>query len=264
MDAEETDENMMERMAVLDFDMLCAAVALQTQGMKTENRREKEEADEEPREGELGGVQRMWEGDVIGCLEDRRIAIEASCCPCYRFGRNMGRASLGSCFLQGTVYFSLVALLLLNLIAFGITERYYFLYLGAAFVVSFGLYAGYFRSKIRRQFNIRGSGSYFQDCITHLLCPCCTLCQESRTLEINNVQDGVWHGRGDTVCIGSHGEGSKEFNVLHKSSLMPTKTLEPCNMERPSNGSSNHSWNVGVTSSEPLMLPNRSDLDPKH
>lgn len=30
--------------------------------------------------------------------------------------------------------------------------------------------------------------------------------QESRTLEMNNVQDGTWHGRGDTICIGGFGE----------------------------------------------------------
>lgn len=35
--------------------------------------------------------------------------------------------------------------------------------------------------------------------------------QESRTLEINNVQDGTWHGRGDTVYIGGFNEGSKAF-----------------------------------------------------
>lgn len=39
--------------------------------------------------------------------------------------------------------------------------------------------------------------------------------QESRTLEMNNVEDGTWHGRGDTICIaGTHGEGGK-FVELH-------------------------------------------------
>nr|GFA88491.1 PLAC8 family protein [Tanacetum cinerariifolium] len=26
---------------------------------------------------------------------------------------------------------------------------------------------------------------------------------ESRTLDMNNVHDGTWHGRGDTMCIGT-------------------------------------------------------------
>ncbi|GKD25750.1 PLAC8 family protein [Tanacetum coccineum] len=51
-----------------------------------------------------------------------------------------------------------------------------------------------------------GSDSSLDDCVSHLICPCCTLAQESRTLEINNVHDGTWHGRGDTMCIGTYVE----------------------------------------------------------
>lgn len=251
---EEEGERLMEEVAVLDFDMLCAAVALQTQGVKVERRIAKEE-EEEQGDVEVGAVQRMWEGDVLGCLEDRRIAMESACCPCCRFGRNMGRAGLGPCFLQGTVYLSLLALALSSLIAFGITKQHYFFYLGVASAISVGLYAGYFRARIRKLFNIRGSSGSLEDCISHLLCPCCTMCQESRTLEMNNVQDGMWHGRGDTICMGKNGEGSKEFNVLHKPSLMPTKNPESSNMERTSNGSGNHSWNVDICPSKPLVLP---------
>ncbi|RRT40076.1 hypothetical protein B296_00041283 [Ensete ventricosum] len=121
--------------AVLDFDMLCATVALQTQGMSLGKSRRKEavtEEGDEDEEMEFGSVQRMWEGDVTDCFDDRRIAIETACpmksmvikcatdtnsnimvvhydvmnpnlfcsCPCYRFGMNMRRANLGSCFLQ--------------------------------------------------------------------------------------------------------------------------------------------------------------------
>ncbi|PKU62922.1 uncharacterized protein LOC110107314 [Dendrobium catenatum] len=257
MEGEEDGVRLMEEVAVLDFDMLCAAVALQTQGVKVERRLAKEE-EEDHGDAELGGVQRMWEGGVLGCLEDRRIAMEAACCPCCRFGSNMGRAGLGPCFLQGTVYLILLALALLSLTAFGITEQHYFMYLGVAAAISVGLYAGYFRARIRKLFNIRGSGSSLEDCIFHLLCPCCTLCQESRTLEMNNVQDGIWHGRGDTICIGKYGEGSKEFNVLHKPSLTLKKNPESCNMERTANGSGNHSWNVDISPSKPLSPANYS------
>ncbi|GJZ10303.1 PLAC8 family protein [Tanacetum coccineum] len=37
------------------------------------------------------------------------------------------------------------------------------------------------------------------------------LVQESRTLEMNNVHEGTWHGRGDTMCIGTYVEGVKAF-----------------------------------------------------
>ncbi|KAL0926655.1 hypothetical protein M5K25_002895 [Dendrobium thyrsiflorum] len=159
MEGEEDGVRLMEEVAVLDFDMLCAAVALQTQGVKVERRLAKEE-EEDHGDAELGGVQRMWEGGVLGCLEDRRIAMEAACCPCCRFGSNMGRAGLGPCFLQGTVYLSLLALALLSLTAFGITEQHYFMYLGVAAAISVGLYAGYFRARIRKLFNIRLIGTF--------------------------------------------------------------------------------------------------------
>lgn len=58
-----------EGMTVLDFDMLCATVALQTHGVSRKA--------EEEFEGDFGGVQRMWEGEILDCLQDRRIAIES-------------------------------------------------------------------------------------------------------------------------------------------------------------------------------------------
>lgn len=77
---EEEVEQGREIHAVLDFDMLCATVALQTQGFSAGRTRWKESAAEEAEEEGLkfGGVQRMWEGDVMDCFDDRRIAIEAA------------------------------------------------------------------------------------------------------------------------------------------------------------------------------------------
>uniref|UniRef100_A0A0E0ECZ4 Uncharacterized protein n=1 Tax=Oryza meridionalis TaxID=40149 RepID=A0A0E0ECZ4_9ORYZ len=203
-----------EVMAVLDFDMLCASVALAAERRKDSGAAAAASAAtvEAGGGGGGGGVQRMWEGDVVlDCLEDRRIALEAACCPCYRFGKNMRRANLGSCFLQFTCNLQAIA-----------------------------IYTGYFRRRIRKQFNIRGTDSSLDDCVLHLICPCCTLCQEARTLEINNVQCGVWHGRGDTICLGSNGEGNKAFAALHKSSFVPIKSPELCGMDRTSNGANEH------------------------
>lgn len=173
----------------------------------------------------------------------------------------MGRANLGLCFLQGSTYSSFIVVVLFNFIAFGVTKQHFFLYMGVASVISFGLYMGYFRTRIRKQFNIRGTDSYLDDCVHHLICPCCTLCQESRTLEMNNVQDGVWRGRGDTICIGNISEGNKEFTALHKTSLLPTKSPELLNMERASNVSG-HAWNVNPSHSEPLVLSAQTAEEP--
>lgn len=58
--------------------------------------------------------------------------------------------------------------------------------------------------------------------------------QEARTLEMNNVQCGVWHGRGDTICLGSNGAGNKAFAALNKASLVPVKSPGLCGMDRSS------------------------------
>ncbi|XP_062190479.1 uncharacterized protein LOC133893468 [Phragmites australis] len=234
-----------EGMAVLDFDMLCASVALAA-GRRKGGAAAAEEAAGDGGGGG-GGVQRMWEGDVVlDCLEDRRVALEAACCPCYRFGKNMRRANLGSCFLQGMVYFILLVAFLISLIAFSVTRHHIYLYMGLGSVLLIAIYTGYFRRRIRKQFNIRGTESSLDDCVLHLICPCCTLCQEARTLEMNNVQCGVWHGRGDTICLGSNGEGNMAFAALNKPSLVPIKSPGFCGMDRTSNGADEH---------EPLVPP---------
>lgn len=152
----------------------------------------------------------------------------------------MRRANLGSCFLQAMAYFISLVSVLVSLIAFSVTRHHIYLYMGLGSVLLIAIYTGYFRRRIRKQFNIRGTDSSLDDCVLHLICPCCTLCQEARTLEMNNVQCGVWHGRGDTICLGSNGEGNKAFAALHKSPFVPIKSPELCGMDRISNGADEH------------------------
>ncbi|KAK3431736.1 hypothetical protein EUGRSUZ_E03677 [Eucalyptus grandis] len=219
----------MEGVTVLDFDMLCSTVALQTQG-----KWRKLESGEGDDEGlELGGgVFRMWEGEVLDCFEDRRVALQSSCCPCYRFGKNMKRAGFGSCFMQGTFHFVLAFCAFFSVIAFAVTKRPLFIYLAVAFAFSLGTYMGLFRAQIRKKFNIKGSDSSLDDCVYHFICPCCALCQESRTLEMNNVQDGIWHGRGDTICVATYNEGSKAIIELNSTPVSLTKCPDPCTMQK--------------------------------
>lgn len=141
---------------------------------------------------------------------------------------------------QAMVYLISLVAILVSLIAFSVTRHNIYLYMGLSSVLLIAIYTGYFRRRIRKQFNIRGTDSSLDDCVLHLICPCCTLCQEARTLEINNVQCGVWHGRGDTICLGSNGEGNKAFAALHKSSFVPIKSPELCGMDRTSNGANEH------------------------
>lgn len=50
--------------------------------------------------------------------------------------------------------------------------------------------------------------------------------QESRTLEMNNVQDGTWHGRGDTICIGSYSEGNMANYELHPAAIISANSSD--------------------------------------
>ncbi|KAM7500866.1 hypothetical protein LguiA_025280 [Lonicera macranthoides] len=218
-----------EEEKLLDFNTLCSKVAMQTSNYGNWRILDVEEGENEDDEY---GVLRMWEGDLFGCSEDQRIALDSICCPCYRFGKNMRRAGFGSCITQGFVYLILAVTAFLNIILYMVTKKHCFLFLGAAFVISLGAYLGFYRTQIRKKFNIMNSDSSIDDCIYHMICPCCALSQESRTLEMNNVQDGIWHGRGDTICIGrSYGEGSKAFFELSPPPIMSTKSNEPYSMQ---------------------------------
>ncbi|PWA69761.1 PLAC8 family protein [Artemisia annua] len=220
-----------EKERLIDFDMLCSKVAMNSNNGKWNTLHESYENDEyydDEESGELGGgVFRMWEGDMLDCFDDRRLFLQSSLCPWYRFGENMRLAGFGSCFLQGFFYIILATIALCNFVAFAVTKKHCFLYLGVAFVLSLGTYLGFHRIKMRNKFNIKGSDSSLDDCVSHLICPCCTLAQESRTLEINNVHDGTWHGRGDTMCIGTYVEGVKAFELIQPS-IASINSPKPC------------------------------------
>jgi hypothetical protein len=60
-----------EGMQVLDFDILCATVAMQSEHLSFEFQRLSDrEAD--------GGVHRMWEGDLMDCCDDRNIFLRTT------------------------------------------------------------------------------------------------------------------------------------------------------------------------------------------
>ena len=75
VEGEGEERRLLEEVAVLDFDMLCSTVALQAQGKWTKIDHHGNGDDEDS--GEFGGVFRMWEGELLDCFEDRRIAIQS-------------------------------------------------------------------------------------------------------------------------------------------------------------------------------------------
>lgn len=68
---------------------------------------------------------------------------------------------------------------------------------------------------------------------------------------MNNVQDGIWHGRGDTICIGSFSEDSKLFPELSPPLVVSTKSPKS---QKTSNDSLPLSASV-VGDSSPLVPP---------
>lgn len=46
-----------------------------------------------------------------------------------------------------------------------------------------------YREKIRRKFNLVEAP--YSDCATHVLCPCCSLCQEYRELKARNLDPSL-------------------------------------------------------------------------
>uniref|UniRef100_A0A0D6R0H9 Uncharacterized protein n=1 Tax=Araucaria cunninghamii TaxID=56994 RepID=A0A0D6R0H9_ARACU len=229
-----------EGMTVLDFDVLCATVAMQSERLSFEfhNLADREAG---------GGVQRMWEGGLMDCLEDKKILLETACCPCSTFGKNMRRAGFGTCIGQGTAHLLFVISALISYIAFGVTKLNIFLYVGIGITLLIAAYAGYHRTQMRRRFNIKGSDSGLDDCMNHLLCSCCTLCQEARTLEMNNVQDGIWRGRGDTILVGSYRDSDKSSLELNQPAVV-TLSPEVCSMNK-----TDHAWSKSSDQSEPLV-----------
>lgn len=75
------EERLLEGVAVVDFDMLCSTVALQANGKwgkLNNNINNGVGGDDEEDVAEFGGVLRMWEGELLDCFEDRRIALEST------------------------------------------------------------------------------------------------------------------------------------------------------------------------------------------
>lgn len=59
--------------------------------------------------------------------------------------------------MQGTLHLILAVLVILNCIAFIVTKKHCFIYLAVAFTISLGTYLGYFRTQMKKKFNIRVS-----------------------------------------------------------------------------------------------------------
>eukprot|EP00249_Psilotum_nudum_P016420 c25816_g1_i3 orf=214-1158(+) len=226
-----------DRLPIVDFDVLCATVARQSEALAVE-------LDQTLAEETAGGVQRMWEGGVLACFDESEIVLQTVCCPCVTFGKSLARAGFGTCFGKGSIYFLLLAGAITSYSLYLCTLHRLFFFVAVGLLISLASFAGYFRIQIRRRFNIKGSSadsfvSAVDDYLNHCLCGFCTLCQEARTLEMNNVHDGNWHGRGDTVLVGSYSACGFHHSQPAEMNHPVVITVSP---DSSSKDSLEHSW----------------------
>jgi len=64
-------ESLLESTAVVDFDLLCSSVALRSSHGSWGKLGGRDDEQQ-------GGVLRMWEGELLDCFDDRRIAFESA------------------------------------------------------------------------------------------------------------------------------------------------------------------------------------------
>lgn len=242
---QDKDRKSVDSLPILDFDLLCATIAMQREPLSVDIQRDACEV----------GVQRMWEGGVFDCFENREIALQTFCCPSITYGKNLDRAGFGSCIAKGGIHFLLLATALVSYILFLCAYGHQYLYAAIAALICVAAYASYYRIKIRRRFNIKGSDldgvvNAIDDSVNHFICGCCALCQEARTLEMNNVQDGNWRGRGDTIWVGSYATPAGSQSI-EPSELRPPVVITISSDHRTE--SDGHSWTHHQESSDPLM-----------
>lgn len=184
-----------------------------------------------PEPGMCVAVPREFDGELCSCGEDLEGASSRTCCvswfcPCVTFGRNKYRLSgkTWRSVFWAVLFGALISLPILALLSTyrescepleekescsGSVDLNRLKYrVGATFGVSFViivLMGTWNRLEMRRRLRIQGSGCGFrkaiqcEDLMAWMLCMCCALYQETRTLAHNNVEKGVWNGPGAMV-----------------------------------------------------------------
>lgn len=215
------------------------------------------------------GLQRLWEGGLFDVNEYTDVTLHTACCPWHTFGMNMERSGFGTSWTQGGFFLLLAIGALWFYIMFLYTGSPWYIYGTVGVTLLIAIYAGHYRARMRRRFNIIGSEgdntvSTIDDHLYHLMCGCCSLCQEARTLKHNNVHNGVWHGRGDILVIGSqvvfspNGTAdlalnpSRRYPPWRKKPEVETPT-EPVSLET----GTEHSWTGEVSQIQHLPLIQR-------
>ncbi|CAA7043862.1 unnamed protein product [Microthlaspi erraticum] len=113
-----------------------------------------------------------WRTGLFDCQEDQTNAVITAFLPCVTFGQIAEVMDEGelTCPLGGFIYLLMMPAL-----------------------CSQWVMGSKYREKIRRKFNLVEAP--YSDCVTHVLCPCCSLCQEYRELKARSLDPSLgWNG----------------------------------------------------------------------
>ncbi|KAJ9135742.1 hypothetical protein P3X46_032892 [Hevea brasiliensis] len=129
-----------------------------------------------------------WSSGLCDCFSDWRNCCKTFWCPCVTFGQIAEIVDKGSsaCGVNGAIY-TLIACVT-----------------GCACC-----YSCFYRAKMRQQYALKESPC--GDCLVHLCCEYCALCQEYRELKAH----------GYDLSIGWHGNVEKKTRSLEMASMPP-------------------------------------------
>lgn len=122
-----------------------------------------------------------WSDHLCNCLSSPGSCITAFLFPCILFGMNMQRIGAMNCckasllyFLPWVIAFAFIAIV--SVLGFGIGA-----WLALFAFLAIGSFAGYWRSEMRKIYNI--GGNCILDSLIHTFCTWLAIAQESRQLE---------------------------------------------------------------------------------
>ncbi|KAG2250710.1 hypothetical protein Bca4012_063849 [Brassica carinata] len=113
-----------------------------------------------------------WRSGLFDCQEDQTNAVMTAILPCVTFGQIAEVLDEGemTCPLGSFIYLLMMPAL-----------------------CSQWVMGSKYREKMRRRFNLVEAP--YSDCATHVLCSCCSLCQEYRELKARNLDPSLgWNG----------------------------------------------------------------------
>ncbi|KAF5750131.1 hypothetical protein HS088_TW03G00463 [Tripterygium wilfordii] len=137
-----------------------------------------------------------WSSGLCDCLSDRRTCCRTFWCPCVTFGQIAEIVDKGSssCGVNGALY-TLISCV----------------------TCCCCWYSCFYRAKMRQQHSLKEDPC--RDCLVHLCCECCALCQEYRELTT----------RGYDLSIGWHGNMEKKNRKLEMAEITAPMVEEGMN-----------------------------------